>query len=151
MAKGSSKAAGDSASGSVVAQITSAPIPTRQNGWENEVIESGSYKGVTRGVLKQAVDNNVEVLVGDLNTKYVEGKTFTISGKEYTVTKGAKFAVDSSDRVTISFTGERQTKTESISREYNAVLLPGDGVNAAHMGFTSHKDTKTPIKKKKTK
>ena len=118
-------------------------------GGASDIIESGSYKGISRGVLRQAIDNNVEVLVGDLNNRYAEGSKFTNGGKEYTVTKGASFSVDDNNRVTVSFTGERQTKTDNITREVNAVLLASDGVNAAKMGFISHKDTKTPLKKKK--
>lgn len=142
MGRESSKATSGRSSGGGVVQTTSRVMTS-------DIIESGTFKGVSRNVLKQAVDNDVEVLVGSLNSKYAEGKKFELGGKEYTVTKGAKFDVDDSKRVTISFTGERQTKTENISREINAVLLPGDGVNAAHMGFSNHKDTKTPIKKRR--
>lgn len=133
MGRGASKAGGGTARGENV----------------NDIIDSGSFKGVSRNVLKKAVDNNVESLMASLNNKYAQGKNFSMGGKEYTVTKGASFSIDDSNRVTISFTGERQTKTENISREYNAILLSGDGVNASKMGFISHKDTRAPLKKKK--
>ena len=114
----------------------------------DELITSGNFRGITRGDLQVAIQQNVEREIASLNNKYALGNTVKVGGKEYTVTKEPSYTLDEYDRINVSFTLERTTKAEKITTTYKAIILRPDGVNAAKLGSVSHKETREKIKNK---